>query len=380
MTRREWLALAGMSIAGGCGPKRGTGYHGYALIATAGTNSVSVVDLTAFQLVRTVQLNAPPGAIVAGALPGRNYILTPSNGSLHVMDEKLNIVASRRLSDQLSAARLTTDGKRLLAIAPHTRELLEINSLTLAVLHRYRLSAEPVAVDVSQNGFAAISTGDHGTVELVDLATRRHFQAQLRAPLGQVRFRADGNLLMAANLSDCSLIALNVPELQVIAELTLAMKPENLCFNSDNGQLFVSGAGMDAVAIVFPYKPLEVDQTVLAGREPGVMACSERPQYLFVASKSGSDICILNIDSRRVVGVAQVGQSPSYIAVTPDSQYALVLDENSGDMAVIRIPSIRSKSSNSGALPAWASVSTSLFTVLEVGDRPVQATVIPKVA
>ena len=54
------------------------------------------------------------------------------------------------------------------------------------------------------------------------------------------------------------------------------MQPENLCFNSDQGQLFVTGEGMDGVAIVFPYNTLEVEQTVLAGRDPGVMACSRR--------------------------------------------------------------------------------------------------------
>jgi len=137
---------------------------------------------------------------------------------------------------------------------------------------------------------------------------------------------------------------------------------------------------MDAIAIVFPYNMLEVDQTVLTGRQPGVMACSERPQYLFVASTSGSAISILNVDSRKVIGLAQVGQNPSYITVTPDSQYALVLDETSGDMAVIHIPAIHSTRSKSAALPAWASVATALFTVLPVGDRPVQAVVVPRPA
>jgi len=380
MTRREWLALTGMAVAGSCGRKRGTGYRGYALIATAGDNSIAVVDLSAFQLVKTVRLNAPPAAVLPGALPNRNYVLTPSNGSVHMIDEKLNVIASQRLADGLSAIRLTADGKRLIAIAPHTRELIEADPLTLAALHRHRLSAEPIALEISPTGYAAVSTGEHGTVELVDLTSRRHFQVQLQGPLGQIRFRADGKLLLAANLADCSLVALNLPALQVIAELTLAMKPENLCFNFDNGQLFVSGAGMDAVAIVFPYSPLEVDQTILAGREPGVMACSEAPSYLFVGSNGGSDVCILNIDSRKVIGVAQIGQNPTYIAVTPDSQYALVLDESSGDMAVIRIAAVRAKSSNTGALPAWASISTSLFTVLEVGDRPVQAAVVPRLA
>lgn len=381
MTRREWLAITGLAMAGGCGPKRGTGYPGFALISTAGDSSVSVVDLTAFSLAKTVRLNAPPAGIVSriAPAPGLNYVLTPSNGSVHVLDGKLAVVASRRFADELSAIRLMPDGARLIAISKANRQLLEIDAANLSVIHRYQLNADPAFVDVSETGHAAVSTGGYGTVELVDVANRRHYQVHLEGPVGQLRFRKDGKMLLTANLGNNALTALTVPDLQVIADLALAMKPENLCFNFDQGQLFVSGAGMDAVAIVFPYQTL-VDQTVLACREPGVMNCSERPPYLFVASTSGPEISILNIDSRKVVGVAQVGQNPSYITVTPDSQYALVLDKASGDMAVIHIPAIRSSHSKSGGLPAWASLSTSLFTMLPVGDKPVEAVVVPRSA
>ena len=96
----------------------------------------------------------------------------------------------------------------------------------------------------------------------------------------------------------------------------------------------VSGSGMDGIAIVFPYRTLEVDQTLLAGHAPGAMACSDTPAYLFVASRAGSEISIVDIDSRRVIAVMQAGQMPSHITITPDQQYALVLNEASGDMAV----------------------------------------------
>lgn len=375
MTRREWLALSGLALAGGCGPQKGTGYSGYALISTAGDNSVSVVDLTVFNLVKTISLNAAPAGIVSRNALRLSYVLTPKNGTVHILDGKPAVIASHRLADELSAIRLMADEKRLLALT--RRELLEIDAANLSVINRHRLNAEPKHLVVSETGYAAVSSGDDGTVELVDVDRRLHYEAKLQGPAGQIRFRGDGKLLLVANLGAYALTALTVPDLQVVADLALAIKPENLCFNSDQGQLFVSGSGMDAVAIVFPYNMLEVDQTVLAGRQPGVMACSEKPPYLFVASQSGSGISILSVDSRKLIGVAQVGQNPSYITVTPDSQYALVLDETSGDMAVIHIPAIHS-GAKMGGLPAWASISTSLFTMLPVGNRPVEAVVVPR--
>ena len=132
---------------------------------------------------------------------------------------------------------------------------------------------------------------------------------------------------------------------------------------------------MDGIAIVFPYRILQVDQTVLAGRDPGVMAVSESPAYLFVASASGSDICIMNIENRRVIALVDVAQQPGFITLTPDNQYALVLNEASGDMAVIHASAIRQS-----FLDSAHKTGAALFTMLPVGDRPVHAIVVPRIA
>src|SRR5205823_13175260 len=96
---------------------------------------------------------------------------------------------------------------------------------------------------------------------------------------------------------------------------------------------------------------------------------SASPPYLFVGSATGSDVSILNIDTRKVIGAVDIGKRPSYITTTPDSQYALILDEQAGDLAIVRIPAIRANRNRTGV---------SLFTVLPVGDRPVQAVVVPQ--
>ncbi len=377
MTRRECLALGGMALAIACGRKNGVRYAGYVLIATSGEYSITVVDLAEFRLFKQVAVGAAPKAILAGN-GGSSLVLTPETGSVHLLDKHFNRVVSRKLADQLSGFQLTEAGKRLMAIAGPGKELIELDASTLRVGRRWKLAAEPVSLDVSSDGDVGISTGQHGSVELVDGKTGAHTRRELGGAVGEVKFRPDGKLLLVANCKDQSLTAFDVPSLQVVVDLPLAMQPQNLCFKPDGGQLFVSGAGMDGVAIVFPYLPLEVEQTVLAGRDPGAMACSDDPAYLFVASASGSDVCILNVPTRRVVGIVEVGQRPCYVTVTPDSQYALVLNEQSGDMAVIRISSIVTNMGN--AAKKRSKVGASLFTMLPVGSRPVQAVVVARQA
>lgn len=349
------------------------GFFGYALVAAAGDNSITAVDLTAFRMIKAIPVGSAPTTVVP-AESGRSYVLTPATGSVHILDAQLNVAASRRLADELSHIQLALDGTRLIASAASARELIELDPADLHPLRRHKLSATPDFLDISRNGVVAVSSGAPGIVELLDLQSAQRSHARMPGAIGAVRFRADGRLLLAANYHDRSLTALDVPTLEIVTDLPLAMQPHNLCFNADQGQLFISGEGMDAVAIVFPYNALEVDQTVLAGRNPGVMACSGSPPFLFVASQGGSDVCILDIATRKVIGIIEVGQAPSYIGITPDSRFALVLDEWSGNLAIIYIPGIGVNTLSTDRYKTAGA----LFDLLPVGNRPVHVAVVPR--
>src|SRR4051812_9943250 len=373
VTHREWLAVSGASALSSCGRKKGTGYQGYALVAAAGEKAISVVDLLRFRLTRTIPLDSAPTAVVPGPGYRRIYVLTPESGSVHVLNSELAHVGSAHLSHGVSTIRLTPDGKRLLATSNATNEVIDVNPETLRVNRRYKLAVQPAEMDVVNPDYAAIGSGPAGIVELLRLESGARHRYKFGGEIGALRFRRDGRLLVVANLASRSLTALSVPDLQVVADLPLAMEPKNLCFNADAGQLFVSGEGMDGVAIVFPYRVLQVEQTVLAGRDPGVMAVSGSPAYLFVGSASGSDVCILNIATRKVVGIVDVAQRPEFITVTPDNQYALVLDRSSGNMAIIHISAFRLNPEASRTKSGAA-----LFTILPVGSDPVHAAVVPR--
>ncbi|MGH9667299.1 MAG: YncE family protein, partial [Bryobacteraceae bacterium] len=152
--------------------------------------------------------------------------------------------------------------------------------------------------------------------------------------------------------------------------LPLAVRPDNLCFGGGGGQIFVTGDGMDAVVIVYPYQT-EVAKTVLAGRAPGPMAASSSPDYLFVTNPDSGDVTVLNIQTARVMVVASVGAQPGYIVITPNNEYALVLNRGSGDMAVLWIEAITAIERST--LSRYKSAG--LFTLIPVGSMPVSAVV-----
>jgi len=387
MTRRDYLALAPLLISGSCGRSKGSGFFGYAFIATSGDNALAVVDLTAFRLLPAIPLGAPPVAVLAAPWVGCSYVLTPSTDSVHVVDQTLSQVAVHRLGSGLSQIKLAPDGRTLLGLCHRSREIIiaetgygktGANAASLSVIRRFKVDGEPLDFDVSRTGHIAVLTGVPGVVELLNLSTGQRTRAQMPDPVSALRFRDDGKLLLLARPQDRSITAIDVPSLRIIAELPLAMQPDNLCFSADQGQLFVSGAGMDGVAIVFPYT-FEVDQTVLAGRDPGLMTCSADPNYLFVASASGSDVSVLSVENRKMLGIVEVGGKPAYLTITPDNQYALVFDETNGNMAVIRIPAIGANIARS-AFDHRAKLVASLFTMLNVGPKPIHAAIVSRQA
>ena len=242
---------AGVSLAAACGRKHGAGFPGYAVIATAGENTVSVVDLARFQLSKQVDVGSAPTAVLSAGPAESCFVLTPKTGSVHILDTAFNRLRSRQLSSQISDFRLSPDRRSLLVISAPQRELLEADARSLLVRRRWKLPADPLALDVAPDGSVATSSGPAGLVHLVHGPAGIQATRQLNGTLGEIRFRADGKLLLVANRTEHSIVLLAVPTLQVIVELPLAMEPENLCFSSDGGQLFVSGKGMDGVAVVF---------------------------------------------------------------------------------------------------------------------------------
>ncbi len=325
--------------------------------------AIAAVDLSTFTLARHIRVAGRPTAVLAGE--DVVYALTPEAGTVHeISPSELALRRTVRVGRAAVSMRLAPDGARLWVLCREPRQLLGLARDGLRTEAQLSLPHEPVDFDVAAGGqFAAVSFGENGSVALADLARGRcGAPVALGRRVSLVRFRSDGKLLVAGLTDERRLSVLEAPAGRLLVQLPLAVRPENFCFKSDGGQLFITGPGMDAVVIVYPYST-EIAETVLAGKTPGAMAASG--SYLFVANPSTRDVTILDIETRRAVAVAAVGSEPSFITVTPDDQYALVLNRRSGDMAVIRL----------AAITATRARSAPLFTMIPVGSQPVSAAV-----
>jgi DNA-binding beta-propeller fold protein YncE len=361
LSRRSFTFLGAASVVVGCRRKKSPGFDGYAYIANEAGNAIAVVDLTAFAVARHIALDDAPTAVIAHPNQSRVYALAPKSGTVYEIDtEKFAISRRVKVGPALS-----------MRMAGDSLWVLEHRRLTRIPLDSFRpepslaLPAEAYDFDVAKN-HATVSYGPAGSLSIADLNTRAVSPpVKVSDSIGLARFRPDGDGILIADTAARQLCVLD-REAKIVVRLPLAVRPDNLCFNQDGGQLFITGEGQDAVVVVFPYFVPQVAETVLAGHAPGAMAASST--HLFLANPKAGDVTILSIARRRIVAATAVGEEPGFIAITPDDNYALVLNRRSGDMAVIRTAALLTDE-------VFKRKSAALFTMIPVGSRPVSAAV-----
>jgi YVTN family beta-propeller protein len=364
--RRQFLAaLAGGGLA--CSRRRPEGFPGYVFVANFGGRAVAVVDLSAFAVTKHIRLNGAPSLVLAHPVKPVVYALTPDTGTIHeISTEDLTLHRRGRCRAAATSMRLSPSGEHLWILCRESRELIRLPVRDLEPDERVRLPHAPFAFDISPDGRqAAISFGDAGIVGLIALeGTPKIRRTLLDASCDTLRFRKDGKYIVVANPRERRLSILEAQGGRPVVRLPVPIVPEYFCFKRDGGELFVTGAGMDAVVTVYPYQT-EIGSTTLAGRAPGYLAVSTGPEYLFVANPLSGDMTVLDVETQRMMAVVSVGKQPCYITITPDNQYALVLNRGSGTMAVVWIASL------SGRRRKFAP----LFTMIPVGSEPVNAVV-----
>lgn len=363
--RRFFIGSSLFSIA--CRQKNARGFRGFAFVANYDGQAIAAVDLQVFAVVRHIRLDANPTAVIAHPDRPQVFALTPANGAIHRIDlGTLNVEAKRVLARSATTVRLSPQGDCLWLLAAPERKLIRVDLDTLNPEAIVAIPEGATDIDFSPaTPFAVLSLGENGRAAVIDLRTRRvAYQTQLGPAAGPVKYLKNGRLLLVGSPAERSLVVLDAESGRRVVELPLSLKPERFCFKQDGGQLFVTGPGLDAVAVVYPYQT-QVAGTLLAGHAPGAMAASANPDFLFVANRDSGEVTALDIQTQKVRAVVPVGSVPDFIAITPDNNFALVLNRGSGDMAVIRVDAMAGRRTKAGPL----------FTMIPVGSTPVAAVV-----
>src|ERR1017187_4139641 len=381
LSRRALLAAAA-SAAVGCSRKKATRIPGYCFVANQGSRTVAAVNLETFRVQQQISLDSAPAAVVAHPAKPKVFVLAPDAGTVYEIDAATLAVSRRARPGNLAVDMLISPaGDSLWVLYRDPAMLVELPLDSLKPGRRVRFRSPPDSFDLSATKedrvLAAVASRTDRTIALASLGNavvERTIAAGVEPSL--ITFGQDGKHVITGNGPERSITIFDVATGKTVVRLPLPLAPRHFCATTGGGQLFVTGDGMDAVVVVFPYST-EVYQTILAGRAPGAMAVTDDASglsLLMVANRETSGITVLDIIDYTLVAIVAVGQGPGQILLTPapERQYVLVLNETSGDLAVIRTRALAT--TPNGALRRMKSAP--LFTLIPVGERPVSAAVV----
>jgi YVTN family beta-propeller protein len=327
-----------------------------------------VVDLTTFGRWHPIPLPDAPSAVLPHPRGSKVFALAPDSGTIFEVDvASLAVSRRRRVANRAISMLLASEGGGLWVLTREPAALLELSLDTLEPRRRIPLPMPPDSFDLGLGKRAAITSraGQAVFIAALDRATIERTVALGDEP-GIVSFQQKGAQIVVGSRSSYTVTMIDAASGDVLVRLLVPVQPSHFC-NADEGTLFVTGEGRDAVVILYPYLT-EVGETILAGHSPGAMAVAGR--FLLVANPEANRVTALDIDSRKLAAVVEVGQEPRQILITPDNQYALVLNQKSGDLGVIRIAALDARER------ARRYKSASLFTLIPVGEKPVSAAVV----
>jgi YVTN family beta-propeller protein len=334
--------LAGV-VATACSRKRASRYHGWLFVSSGEGKSIAVADLAFFRRVTDISLGVAPDQLLHSG--DRVFAVCRDGLSLMEIDPvKLAVAGKVGLPGKPVSARLAPDGVTAMILTEEPNLLLSVDLLKRRVTARLPLPGAAQDLDMSfaqdNDAQAAISIPSRNSIARVSLPSFKMAGiTDVAVPCAALRFRRDGKTILAGATAAREIVTIDSASGKLLARLPLPLAPSRFCFNDDGGQMFVTGAGVDAVAIVKPFQN-EVEQTILAGHTPYAMAVSDSRNLLFVTNLESGDLTILDIDTRTLAASVHVGENPGDVLLTPDGEYALVIDRRTGNVSVVRITSV----------------------------------------
>lgn len=368
MLSRRSLLVSGLAGGlAGCASRTKNAYVGFAFVATRDSGDIAIVDLAAFSLEKKrIKPSGRPVQLID--VPNHDFLLSISdNGTVEELSvSETRITRKLKMNLVPECVWLNHDASTIWGLSTDHKTLVAVDRETMATRSQWALGRRARGIAVSP-GSPHVAVAFEGTNEvgiLRDLNDKQFLMAGMDQTPGQLRYVKNGSMLIVTHDQERQLTMVDSASGKIVVALPLPIRPENLCFNSDGGQLFITGEGLDGVVVVYPYQS-QVAATLLSGKSPGPMAVSSQPQYLFVTSPSTDTVSVLDVRTQKLAAVIAVGNNPRCIVFTPDNQMALVLNQRSGDMAIIRLGNIVSKRQKTAPL----------FTMIPVGSAPVAAVV-----
>jgi len=312
--------------------------HNALFVVNGASNSLSVIDTRANQVVGTIALQnvsyphhiniSPHGSKLLIAIPGIDLSaghggghhgghagMTMDKGAVMVLDAKTgSTIASSRLKEMNHNAIFSPDSREIWTgqmSAPGT--VLVLDATTLAPVSTIAVGDEPAEVTFSRDGkYAFVANGRSNTVSVIDTATKAVVKT---IPVGQEPVGAwtgSNGVMYVDNESGKSLTAIDATSLAVLRTYNLGFTPA-MAVTALNGELWVTDTENGKVVFYKQDSDSKLGEAKTGAGAHAIVFSSDG-KTAYVSNQMADTVSVIDVATHAVKATMPVGKKPNGMA------------------------------------------------------------------
>jgi len=283
-------------------------------VTNSGSDCVTVIDRQQDRVVATIAVDRSPMGIVASPDGDKIYVANSGSNNISVIDTGLSRVINKIANFGYSPAELalSEDGLTLYATNPNSDNISVIDTLSNIVSGWIYVGNNPADIVVDQDRRKVyVANKASNSVSIVNVNTSA---VEDTATVG---FNPTGvaihqDKLYVTNTGSNSISVIDIPSYSVTKTISLSQKPMWLVSGLSD-RIYVSSADNE-VSFIYPSMDMTT-RNISVGDLPSQMAVDSLRRKLYVVNTMSEDISVIDLATKRLKTVIQVGRRPHGIAL-----------------------------------------------------------------
>ncbi len=312
-----------------------------AIVSNEKSDTLSFIDLATQTVVATIPVAEKPGAIAINPQTRIAVITHEKNNQISIVDLQTRTGLNTLPVGEEPQGVAINSATNVALIANEDDDSLSVIDLgNLSILGTLSAGRNPVDVAIDTASNTAVVANEKGqSITLIDLATATY---ALSAPVGRdphgVAIHTPLNIAAVANKKDNTVSILSLPDGTVAATIAVGKKPRSVAIHTQRNEALVTQSKDDTVTVIDLTTNLVIT-AIPVGKDPHGIAVDESTDRAIVANKKENTLSIIDLNSRTVTATIPVGRDPVDVAIHPAPNTVLVVNKKDDTLQIIDLQS-----------------------------------------
>jgi YVTN family beta-propeller protein len=287
-------------------------------VTNSGSDCVTVIDRQRDIVVATIAVGQTPMGIVASPDGTKVYVANFGSNSISVID-----TAARRMLNTIgnfgyspAELALSEDGRWLYATNPESDNVTVIDTVSNTVVQQIPVGRRPAGIAFDQDRRKIyVANSASNSISIIDKETYG-VEATVTVGLKPGGLAIHEDKLYVANWGSSEVSVIGMPSYSVTKTIPVTQRP-SWVQSGLSGRIYVSNADNNEISFLYASMGM-VTKDISVGDLPSHMAVDPLRRKLYVVNGLSEDVSVIDLATRRVKTVIEVGRKPHGIAVVAE--------------------------------------------------------------